>query len=405
MPNPWRLELGPRNPMYDIEILHSVTDIRKEAWNVLAPLDDPLWQWSYFKVMESSGIGPDGFEYIVFRRDSRIVAILPTFWFHAYPLSLGLGGKLDKAVAKFCALVPALLQLRVYFCGHPMAEGRLLTAGNESFSIDRRVFEAVRERAWAKGLHWIIFKDFSEPAIPTLFSALKSSKFFAVQGLPDARLRLLWPSFEDYVRDGKSNAKRNIRNRLRKFAKSTNLRIEIMDTSEDIFLDIMPLYYHVLARAKLELERLTPAYFTSLSADRDIDKKFVVCFDGDQLIGYVLCLFAGKGGVCLRGGFDYQMSRDSGCYFVLQYESIKIAISAGCREMSFCQTTYLPKLALGCHLAPHQHVATHRSGFWRPIIRLLLPMLFSRYATICGLDRAGLAAPRDLMAARGVIPS
>ena len=376
--------------MYDVEVLPSVTDIPKEAWDALAPPDDPLWRWSYFRVMESSGIGPDGFEYIVFRRDRRIVAIVPAFWFNAYPLSLGLDGKLDKAVAALRRFVPALLRLPVYFCGHPMGEGQILRASNEPFSIDPHVLETVQERAWAKDLRWIIFKDFSEPAIPTLFPALKSSTFFAVPGLPDARLGLSWPSFEDYVRDGKSNAKRNIRKKLRKFAKFPNLRIEILNTQEDISVDIMPLYRRVLARAKVELERLTPAYFASLSAAPDIDKKFVVCFDGDRLIGFVLCLFAGEGAVCLRGGFDDHMSRESGCYLVLQYECIRLAISAGCREMSFCQTTYLPKLALGCRLAPFKHIATHKSGFLRPIIRRLLPVLFSRYFKICGLDRAAL---------------
>ena len=397
--------MGRRNPMYDIEVLPSVTDIPKEEWDALAPPDDPLWRWSYFKVMESSGIGPDGFEYIVFRRDRRIVAILPAFWFDAYPLSLGLGGKLDKAVAVLRRLVPALLRLPVYFCGHPMGEGQILRARGEPFSIDPLVLEKVQERAWARGLHWIIFKDFSEPAIPTLFPALKSSTFFAVPGLPDARLRLSSTSFEDYVRQRKSNAKRNIRKRLRKFAKFTNLRIEILDTPEDNFADIMPLYRRLMAQAKLELERLTPAYFASLSAAQDIDKKFIVCFDGDRLIGFVLCLFAGEGAVCFRGGFDYRMSRESGCYFVLQYECIRLAISAGCREMSFCQTTYLPKLALGCYLAPFKNIVTHKNGFLRPIIRHLLPMLFSRYSRICGLDKASAGAPHDITAAAGAISS
>ena len=391
--------------MYDIEYVASVTDIPKEEWDALAPPDDPLWRWSYFRVMESSGIGPDGFEYIVFRRDRRIAAILPAFWFDAYPLSLGLNGKLEKAVAVLRGLVPAFLRLPVYFCGHPMGEGRILRARDDSFSIDQQVLEMVQERAWARGLRWIIFKDFSEPAIPTLFPALKSSTFFDVPGLPDARLKLTSPSFDDYVRQTKSNARKNIRKRLRKFAKFSNLRIEILDTPEDIFADIMPLYRRLMAQAKLELERLTPAYFASLSAARDIDKKFIVCFDGDRLIGFILCLFAGEGAVCFRGGFDYQMSRESGCYFVLQYECIRLAISAGCREMSFCQTTYLPKLALGCHLAPFKNIVTHRNGFVRPIVRHLLPILFNRYSRICGFDQASAAAPGDLSAATGIIAS
>ena len=335
--------------MYDVEILPSVTDIPKEVWDALAPADDPLWRWSYFKVMESSGIGSNGFEYIVFRRDRRIAAILPAFWFDGYPLSLGLGSKFGKVVSVFRRLVPALLRLPVYFCGHPMGEGRVIGAMDESFSIDPQIVETVQERAWSKGLRWIIFKDFSEPAIPTLFPALKSSTFFAVPGLPDARLRLSSLSFEDYVQQRKSNARKSIRKRLRKFAKFANLRIEVLDSPEDILNEIMPLYRRLMVQAKLELERLTPAYFASLSAARDIDKKFIVCFDGDRLIGFILCLFAGDGAVCLRGGFDYRVSRESGCYFVLQYECIRLAISAGCREMSFCQTTYLPKLALGCY--------------------------------------------------------
>ena len=378
---------APPEPVYDIEVVSSVTDIPKQAWDDLAPADDPLWRWSYFRVMEESDIGPDGFEYFVFRRDGRVVAILPAFWFNAYPLSLGLGDKLDNAVTRLRRFMPSLFCLPVYFCGHPMGEGRILRAQDEPFAIGRRVLESVRNRAWAKDLSWIIFKDFSEPSIPTVFPAVASSSFFAVPGLPDARLELPWSSFEDYVGGGRSNAKRNIRKRLRKFAKLTGLRVEVLRKPENRIADMMPLYRRVMARTKVELEHLTPAYFAALSTAPDIEKEFVVCFDGDRLVGFVLCLFAGAGAVCLRGGFDYETSRESGAYFVLQYACIRLAILAGCREMSFCQTTYQPKLALGCRLTPLTHVATHRSALLRPLVRRLLPLLFSRYSRICGLDR------------------
>ena len=303
----WRQHaLEPRNTMYDIEILPSVVNIPKETWDSLAPPDDPLWRWSYFKVMETSGIGPDGFEYIVFRRDRRIVAILPAFWFNAYRLSLGLNTKLDNMAGLLFKFIPGLLQIPVYFCGHPMGEGRILKAKDTSFSIESHVLETmllktVWERAWARGLRWIIFKDYSELDVPKNFPSLESSKFFSVPGLPDARLKLSWPSFEDYVRERKPNARKNIRKRLNKFAKFTNLRIETLDTAENISIDMMPLYRRVMAHAKLELDRLTSSYFSSLSKYADIKKKFIACFDGERLIGFVLCLFASKGAVCLRG--------------------------------------------------------------------------------------------------------
>ncbi len=371
--------------MYDVEIVSSVTHIPKAEWDDLAPPDDPLWSWSYFRVMETSGVGPDGFEYLIFRRGARIVAILPAFWFGAYPLALGDAGMLEAVIGRVRKTIPGFLCLSVYFCGHPMGEGRLLRRDGEAIRFGPSLLHQVRQIAWQKGLRWIIFKDFDASAVPTLFPTLRSSTFFTVDGLPDARLDLSTTNFEDFIAASKGNARKNIRKRLRKFAGMTNLRVEVLNSAAGIGTYLMPLYERVFERAKLKLDRLTRAYFEALSAMEGIEKTFIVCYDDDRPIGFVLCLFAGQGAVCLRGGFDYEVSTRSGCYFVLQYRSIELAMLAGCRVMSFCQTTYNPKLALGCRLSPLTNVVTHKGFLARAIIRRLLPILFSRYHRVCGL--------------------
>ena len=83
---------------------------------------------------------------------------------------------------------------------------------------------------------------------------------------------------------------------------------------------------------------------------------------------------------------------------------IALAMLAGCRVISFCQTTYNPKLALGCHLAPLTHVVTHKGFLARAIIRRLLPILFSRYHRVCGLpDSARLRRGRAQPLSRGLL--
>ncbi len=224
--------------MYDVEIVSSVTRIPKAVWDDLAPPDDPLWRWSYFRVMETSGVGPDGFEYLIFRRGARIVAILPAFWFGAYPLALGDAGKLEAVIGRVRKTIPGFLCLSVYFCGHPMGEGRLLRRDGEAIRFDSSLLHQVRQIAWRKGLRWIIFKDF-DSAVPTLFPTLRSSTFFAVEGLPDARLYLSTTNFEDFIAASKGNARKNIRKRLRKFAGMTNLRVEVLNSGSGRPLSIL----------------------------------------------------------------------------------------------------------------------------------------------------------------------
>ncbi len=374
--------------MYHCEVVSSVSAIPREIWNTMAPPDDPLWSWSHFRIMEQNGSGPDGFEYLLLCRKGAIIAILPTFWYRAMPLPTASHPAIDRTLDRIRRLVPRAVSLSVYFAGNPLGEGMILSESPVEAAAAAHLAEIVEQRAKHHRLSWVFFKDFTPGRSQSLITGLDDPRFFAVDGLPDASLGIDYPDFEAFVDSRSANMRRNIRKRIRAYDRCKDLRIETIQDFDGYAPEIRHLYETVHARAKLSLDRLSPEYFSAIARDGRIDHRFVACFSGQQMVGFILNVFGGKHGVCFRGGFDYQRSHEAGVYFVLQYESIRQAIAAGVKRLSFCQATYKPKLRLGCDLVPLQHVVTHRNPLLRPLARSLMPRLFARYRTYSGLDAA-----------------
>lgn len=372
--------------MYHCEVVSSVSAIPGEIWDQMAPADDPLWSWPHFRIMEQNGSGPDGFEYLLLCRKGAIVAILPAFWYRAMPLPTALHPAIDRTLDRIRRHLPRMFSLSVYFAGNPLGEGMILSDRPLEPTAAAHLMEIVEQRARHHRLSWIFFKDFTPRHSQSLMADLGDPRFFAVDGLPDASLGIDYPDFDAFVESRSANMRRNIRKRMRAFEKCADLRIETIDDFSGHTPEIRQLYETVHARARLSLDRLSPDYFAAIARDGHIDHRFVACFSGDRMVGFILNVFRGRSGVCFRGGFDYQRSHEAGVYFVLQYESIRQAIAAGVTRLSFCQATYKPKLRLGCDLVPLQHVVTHRNPLLRPLARRLMPALFARYRAYSGLD-------------------
>ena len=372
--------------MYHCEVVSSVSAIPSEVWDSMAASHDPLWSWSHFRIMEQNGSGPDGFEYLLLCRKGAIIAILPAFWYRAMPLPTALHPAIDRGLDRVRRHVPRAISLSVYFAGNPLGEGMILSDGQLEATAVAHLTEIVEQRAKHHRLSWIFFKDFTPGHSQSLIARLDERKFFAIDSLPDASLGIDYPDFEAFVNSRSANMRRNIRKRLRAFEKCPDLRIETIQDFDGYAPEIRELYETVHARARLSLDHLSADYFSAIARDGQIDHRFVACFSGDRMVGFILNVFGNESGVCFRGGFDYERSHEAGVYFVLQYESIRQAIAADVRRLSFCQATYKPKLRLGCDLVPLQHVVTHRNPLLRPLARKLMPLLFARYRAYSGLD-------------------
>lgn len=376
--------------MYHCEVVSSVSAIPRDVWDGMSPSNDPLWSWAHFRIMERNGSGPDGFEYLLLRRRNAIIAILPAFWYRAMPLPTAIHPAIDRALDRIGRHAPRAIGLSVYFAGNPLGEGMILSDGPLEAEAEAHLAKAAWQRARRRRLSWVLFKDFAPRHSQSLIARLDEREFFTVDSLPDASLDIDYPDFEAFVNARSANMRRNIRKRLRVFEKCPDLRIETIRDFDDYTPEIGDLYETVHARARLSLDHLSADYFSAIARDGRIDHRFVACFSGGRMVGFILNVFGDGAGVCFRGGFDYGRSHEAGVYFVLQYECIRQAIAADVRRLSFCQATYKPKLRLGCDLVPLQHVVNHRNPLLRALARRLMPLLFARYRAYSGLD-AGAA--------------
>jgi hypothetical protein len=368
-----------------LEVVPALDALPRAVWEELAPPDDPMWAYGLFRAMETGGVGPDGFEYLVFRdpASGHATAILPAFWFRALPLHSTLEEPWRRRIDAVQRRVPGFLSIGAYFAGHPLGRGRLL-GGPGGSPAGEQILAAVRERARAHGLRWAILKDFpaGSPAFAAPGEPGGGGGFFPIKSLPEAVLALPEGTFDDYLAGLRLKARRNLRSKARRFAAS-GLRIERGEDFAPLVPAMVDLYETVMRTARVRFDHATPAFFAALADPAPgglagVDRRLAVtAWDGGRLAGFLLCLFAGRGGVCLRVGFDAAAARtrDSRLYFALHYEAIRAALEHGCRELNFCQTSYPPKLEMGCGLVPLSHLATHTSRLLLPLIRRAMPGL------------------------------
>ncbi|RKH74161.1 GNAT family N-acetyltransferase [Corallococcus aberystwythensis] len=381
--------------MSEIEICSSITAIPHDEWQAMVPADDPRWNWSFFKAMESSAIGPDGFVYFVRRQNGRRVAILPACWYAGLPLEVAAGQ--SWSLEGIRRRWPGFLRISALICGHPMAEGRLLVAPGVKDVEQETLVHAARELARRQQLRWLIFKDFRDEERMQVFPGELLPPFFAAESMPDAVLSLPGNGFEDYVAQLKPKARRNLRSKLRKFEGTPGVRIEVLEDFRHLIPQLLPLYRQVYERAEARLELLTPEFFSSLMDNRELGAVVLACWKEEQLLGFLLCLFSNGKCVNLRVGLDYERAHELHVYFALYAENIRLAMARGCREINFCQTSYQAKLELGCHLRPSSHVMTHSHPLLRPLARRYMPRMLAQYRH-SKLVRAHLAQPQPQVA-------
>lgn len=230
----------------------------------------------------------------------------------------------------------------------------------------------------------VVFKDFAPDDLDALRPGLDREGFFTVASLPDTQLLLEQPDFESYLASLPAKPRRNARNKIRKFRRQDDLRLEVLDGFGHLVPEMMGLYRQVMDRADQTLDVLDEEFVQALSAGEGAgeggegegagtEQRLVACFQGDRLVGYLHCLFRGRGAVGARIGMDYGLAQRARLYHNLHYAAIELAITRGCRHIRFAQTAYEPKREFGCELVEQTYALNHTGRLPRTILRLLLP--------------------------------
>ncbi|ANZ21470.1 hypothetical protein SNOUR_41210 [Streptomyces noursei ATCC 11455] len=377
MTSPERTAVG-TDIQWRVEVADSVSEIPEDVWRNLAPPDDPLYEYALFQAMERTGIGPDAYRYLVLRQGQHVGAVLPTCVFRALDLEDALGNQGRKALRPLRRITGRPLRVGMLVCGNLLGEGRVLREPGLHEAAPHLLVKAVQRLAASAGTRWTVVKDFPQTDMEWLGPALESAGFFRAPGMPDARIALHAKTFEEFVsslsRNGRSTARRN----LARFSEHHDATFEVRERFDDLVPAMMPLYEAVLDRAESRLDVWTPEFMTLLSTDPRISAKAITCWQGDRLVGFLICLFGEKNSVAFRIGMDYACSRELRLYQVTYYRGIEEAIRSGMTEINLTQTAYESKRRMGCHLVPLEHAVTHSNRVCRAILKRVFPMALNR---------------------------
>ncbi|WP_405532876.1 GNAT family N-acetyltransferase [Streptomyces avidinii] len=364
-----------REPAYTVERLDRAQDLPRRVWDELAPADDPMWGRDVFTAMQGAEIGPDAYAYLLVREDGLPFAVLPLSAVHGLRLDRVVGPRERRLMAPVARILPRLVRVPMLFCGNFLGQGHVMGRGPLPAAAARLLVREVMDFARGHRLGTVVFKDFAPDDLDALRPGLDREGFFTVASLPDTQLLLEQPDFESYLASLPAKPRRNARNKIRKFRRQDDLRMEVLDGFGHLVPEMMGLYRQVMDRADQTLDVLDEEFVRVLSAGEGAgtEQRLVACFQGDRLVGYLHCLFRGRGAVGARIGMDYGLAHRARLYHNLHYAAIELAITRGCRHIRFAQTAYEPKREFGCELVEQTYALNHTGRLPRTILRLLLP--------------------------------
>ncbi|CAM5359939.1 GNAT family N-acetyltransferase [Streptomyces avidinii] len=376
-----------REPAYTVERLDRAQDLPRQVWDELAPADDPMWGRDVFTAMQGAEIGPDAYAYLLVREDGLPFAVLPLSAVHGLRLDRVVGPRERRLMAPVARALPRLVRVPMLFCGNFLGQGHVMGRGRLPAAVALLLVREVMDFARGHRLGTVVFKDFAPDDLDALRPGLDREGFFTVASLPDTELLLEQPDFESYLATLPAKPRRNARNKIRKFRRQEDLRMEVLDGFGHLVPEMMGLYRQVMDRADQTLDVLDEEFVRALSAGKGdgdggeggqgegagAEQRLVACFQGERLVGYLHCLFRGRGAVGARIGMDYALAHRARLYHNLHYAAIELAIARGCRHIRFAQTAYEPKREFGCELVEQTYALNHTGRLPRTILRLLLP--------------------------------
>ena len=171
-----------------------------------------------------------------------------------------------------------------------------------------------------------------------------------IPSMPATRLALEFSSFDDYLTRHLSHAMR--KNLRRKFRTAPPLKMEVVTDLGSQVAEVHALYLQVLARSRLQFERLTPEFLRELGARLPDRARFFLWRQEGRLVAASVCLI--HDGVLYDEylGLDYRVALDLHLYFVTFRDLVSWALARGLRAYHSTPLGYEPKLHLGFALAP-----------------------------------------------------
>lgn len=351
-------------------IAKTINDILPEEWNNLFA-KDLIENYGYQKTLEEGGVKEFTFGYLVGKRNSRIVLILPFFIMDFSFVTLA-----PEFLRKMFISFNRWLTKRVLFLGSPTTEGFSMgLSPDEDFeAILDQALEKLQAFSKNEKISGIAFYNLP-PAYLKLAEYLKRKKFLKMESLPTTAIEIKANSLEEYIQKLRKNTRKDLKKKLRRSQEFVQLKTETRVEISDIIDDVYRLYMNNVNDADVNFETLTKEFFLNICKNMPDVAKYFITYDQKKIVAFNLCLI--KNGVFIDKfiGFDYTVAREYHLYYTTFCYNMDWCIKNGARVYQPGFSDYHPKMRLGAQLIPLDVYAKAFNPILNSIIRLFKPLI------------------------------
>jgi hypothetical protein len=190
-----------------------------------------------------------------------------------------------------------------------------------------------------------------------------------------------WRSFDDYLRDMRSEYRIRIRRTIRNL-ETSGVVLEHLGPEQvkAKAAEIHNLYLQVHERQKLRLVTIRPQWIPALAASFGDDFRTVIARpkEGGKLLGFANVIRDGNSAHGLYIGFDRAAAaKGIPLYLGLAYAAVGQGIEMGAEQMSLGRTALVPKAQIGAKAQPMYGYLRH----WNPALNLAVPSILALLPT------------------------
>lgn len=271
------------------------------------------------------------------KRDGRSVAVAPFF-----VMKLPINTMMPPGILK---RLLGGVALRIAFVGHPSAD-----VGRIQGECSAEVLEAINAELF-KHAPLISYKGFD--------GSLPLRNVNRVIGLPVPVLNVAPTYWADLKHKVRTDLKRKLK-------ASASLRFEeVTGLPPALLPQVHALYRQTCDNSDIQFEQLPVEYFQETAPL----SRYILCFDGDTLVGFHQLMGNDKLMYCKYIGMDYAKSHAHKLYFALMLRAIDICIRDGIAQLDFGVTSYAFKRYLGCDMVDTFNYFRHRNGLLNAILK------------------------------------
>ena len=315
---------------------------------------------------------PPGFDassVVVRSKDGAVAAACPVFR-TTYRLDTSLPATLRPPMALIERIAPRMVALPLLGVGSPMMDRcpvgfRAGSSMSERAELFSDLLDAVEVEARRTGASLVAVKDVCDADLHWAAPALASRRYGRMASLPVAVLDLPFATVDDYIASLSASVRKDLRRKLKQSANSVHFT-ECAEVGE-LAPEIVAMYEATRENGQADygdFDALSPDYVQTILDGVGGGAKLLLGWVDGVLASFALILFSDDRAYAHQIGMRYPLARDHNLYFMNWIAAVRLCLERGLTRLEFGQTSYPPKLRLGCRLERSWVYVRHRS---RPI--------------------------------------